>query len=240
MSESEEVEIRGELLTSAHAKELGLLEQERKLHENRIKRYSLGEFVWEMHLQGYSNYKIANLCNEELKERINKGDPKQYIMINATNIDQYLRSSKMEIEKAPTDTTSKNNMAIVQAQEKVTQQLGRSLTILEAELEKLRNPNPNVPVLETRQEFFLKLMQEIRSFLELSAKIQGQLQPAVSINLFSQNINRLCDKISAETQLTNAAKAVILNMIAETVITPDLANPEVIDVEAREISNAEK
>ena len=214
----------GELLTSAQAKELGVLEQERSLHENRVARYGLGELVWDLKFQEFSNYKIAQACNAKLMDRIKGGDNNRYIVISTGNVEQYLRTAKMEMEKSPTNTTDGSNLAIVKAHEQVMGKLNKSVSILENEIEKLRNID--TPVLETRAGFFLQLMQEIRANIELMAKIQGQIQPAISLNIFSQNIDRLCNRIDSETTLTNDVKRCIMNMIAET-ITADLVGKPV-------------
>lgn len=224
----------GELLTSAQAEELGILEKERSLHESRIKRYNLNELCWDLKFQEFSSYKIAKECNAKLMERIKNGDVNQYIMINASNVEQFLRSSKMEMEKSPTNTDT-SNLSIVQAHQKVMSKLEKSVTILESELDKLRNPE--TPILESRAGFFLNLLQEIRATVELMAKIQGQIQPAISINILAQNMERFCDKIESENRLTDDVKGLIINLVADT-MSPDLAGGKpVIDVEHKEIKS---
>lgn len=223
----------GELLTSAQAEELGILEKNRSAHENKIKRYGLGEMVWDLKLQEFSSYKIAKECNAKLMERIKNGDNSQYVMVNASNVDQYIRGSKMELEKSPSNTDS-SNLSVVQAHNKVMTKLEKSVTILEAEIDKLRNPE--TPVLESRASFFLNLLQEVRATIELMAKIQGQLQPAISINILAQNMERFCDKVEAENRLTDDVKSLIINLVADT-MSPDLVGKPIIDVEHKEIKN---
>lgn len=224
----------GELLSSAQAEELGILEKERSLHESRLKRYGLEELCWDLKFQEFSSYKIAKECNAKLIERIKSGDNTRYVMVNAANVEQFLRSSKMELEKSPTNTDT-NNLSVVQAHNKVMDKLARSVSILESELDKLRNPE--TPVLESRANFFLNLLQEVRATVELMAKIQGQLQPAISINILTQNMERFCDKIEAEKRLTDDAKHLIINLAADT-MSPDLVGGKpVIDVPHREIGD---
>jgi hypothetical protein len=140
----------------------------------------------------------------------------------------------MELEKSPSNTEA-GNLSIVHAHQKVMSKLEKSVTILESELDKLRNPE--TPVLESRAGFFLNLLQEIRATVELMAKIQGQIQPAISINILAQNMERFCDKIEAEKRLTDDVKSLIINLVADT-MSPDLAGGKpVIDVEHKEIKN---
>lgn len=231
----------GALLTFADAKDCGLDEIERQANENKIKRYKLEETVWSLHLEGWSTPKIAKRCNELLIQRCQ--DPTHainYVEVNATNVSQYLRLAKAHIAKEPASATEME--AVNKILPDVVEKVSNSCNLLENEIEKLRNESG--PVVEARQSFFIRLLAELREYLKLAANMKGQLQPAVNINIFNKNVNSLCDRIMAESRLTSDAKQVILNIVADTVFTPDLVSGEspVKTVEARvvEVPNGQQ
>jgi hypothetical protein len=216
----------GNLLTYADAVERGLDKIEREANENKIKRYKLEELVWDLHLTGWTTPRIAKECNATILARLSTGnDPKDYVEVNPTNVAQYLRSAKVARAKNPVGASEMD--AVQKVLPDVCEKLTDATNMLVNELEKLRTMDG--PVVEARASFFIRLSAELRENLKLAASLKGQLQPAVSIKIFHNNVNTLCDKIEGNNLLTPEAKRVILTLVADTVFTSDLLSGDVVD-----------
>lgn len=183
---------------------------------SKIVDYKLDQDVMEMYLQGFKTSRIVKRCNEILDAR---KDDKEYAELNYMNVKNFLITKQKEIELSKVDDLTPLSRKAIDISEK----LQEILHVIETELDKLRNPD--APVLDSKQELFIRLIKEFNKTLELAAGIQGKIQPSITFNIFQSNVEKFCKKIADCKQFTDETKSLMLNMAADELITDSLLKP---------------
>lgn len=197
---------------------------------SKIKEYKLDELVSQLYLEGFRPPTIAKKCNELLEQR---PDEKEYFPINATNVTVFIRQHLKNIQnEVPYD---------LQLMSKNLPDLGDNLTrvvnIINAELEKLRDPNNKI--LGADRDLFIRLIREFNHTLQLIGNIQGATTPSISMAAFSEHVRNLCNRVKGSTAIPDNSKSLVLTMIAEELISESLLTKPiegtVIDVNTRSV-----
>lgn len=183
--------------------------------QSKILDYGLQDQVLEWYLKGVKPHRIATLCNQELDKRKDKAE-KNYLPINNVNVTYFLRTKQKEIEFS-------NNAALAPLNRKaidVLTAIDETITTIKTEAEKLIHPDN--PIQDSKTQFFIELIKQLNKSLELSANVQGKVQPSININIFQNNIKNFTDKIMASPDISNETKQLIIRLVTEELINDNL------------------
>lgn len=186
------------------------------IEQSKIIDYKLEDEVIKLYFEGFKSTKIAKHCNDLLAKR---ADGKTYSELNHTNVNQFIKSKKLELEKSahPEKTPlAKNSLNL---NDKIT----NIVNILETELDKLRDPNN--PIQPHQGELFIRMIRELKSTVELSASIEGKLQPSITVMQFESSIEGFCALVQQCDRLTPEAKKIVIGLAAEHLCNPALLKP---------------
>ncbi len=198
---------------------------ERKPSESKVKEYDLEDLIISMHLEGHKSSKIARECNEVLKKRT---DGKTYIKINATNVLGYINKHKNELARSDPNAIKLMNDAMPDVADNLTS----LVNTLQDEIGKIRNVDS--PILDSKSDFFIRLLDRLQKAIETTANIKGMLQPQIMNNIFlniENNITKLANKVRASPTLSDEAKDEVINLISEEFITNMMKSIDVTVIE---------
>lgn len=185
---------------------------------SKIKMYNLEDYVVECYLQGINPNRIATLCNKKLE--LQKKDKKieSYADINAQNVKVYIEGKLLEKEFKTVDlaTVSVINRKAID----VIEELESQKNLIVQEIDKLRDPEASVS--DSKQVFFIDLLKQMGKLLELSANIQGKIQPSISVAILKGNLTKLIEKIIAHPDIPDNIKTIICDMIANEILSEAL------------------
>jgi hypothetical protein len=188
------------------------------LPNSKIKMYALDEFVAECYVQGMNNNRIATLCNKKLQKMKDEKKIDSYIDINAQNVKVYLEVKLKEKEFLP---ISNENLSIINKQAiNISKEMESQRNIISYELDKLRDPEN--PVAENKQAFFIDLLAQYGKLLELAAEVQGKIQPSISIGILSANMTKLIDRIQKHSEIPENIKSIVCTMISDEILNDAL------------------
>lgn len=173
---------------------------------SKIVDYGLDQYVIDLHLKGFKNSKIADLCNKQLFARKDSEEYKdiKYTPVNHMNVFYFLRTKIKEIEmgKAPLAQYSKRAFDVLG-------ELEKNVLVIQEEMEKLRDPEQQIQ--EARSQTFLRMFKELNKTLEIISNVQGKTQPSITLNVFEANINKFCDRILKCKDLEDKMKGQIID-----------------------------
>lgn len=185
--------------------------------ESKVRKYHLEEYVMECYLQNINMNRIATLCNKKLQKLKDEKKIEDFVDLSQQNIKSYLESEKknQELLATPESTSLMQQKAMDVMDELVVQK-----NLLINELDKLRDPD--VAIQDSKQVFFVELIKQMGKLTEISAGLQGKLQPAISVNMLGKNITHLVDKIRAHPDIPADIKVMICDMLANEIINEAL------------------
>lgn len=194
---------------------------------SKIKEYKLEEDLVNLKIKGYASSRIAKELNKILEAR---PENTTYLEIKAQNVIQYLNSHNKALMEGDPGALATLANTIPDVGEK----LNVMVSTIEDEISKIRNDDS--PIMDSKHSFFIRLLQELRSTIELAATISGKLQPQVAIAIFnnlSSNVEKLAKKVQDSKTLTDEAKFEVMGLIETDLLNEDLLKSvpgKVIDV----------
>ncbi len=185
---------------------------------SKIKMYGLEDFVAECYVQGMNCNRIATLCNKKLEKMKSEKKVESYIDINAQNVKVYLEVKLKEKEFLP---ISNENLSIINKQAlNIAKEIESQCNIIKYEIDKVRDPEN--PIAENKQAFFIDLLAQMTKLLELTAEVQGKIQPSISIGILSANMTKLIDRIQKHSEIPENVKKLVCDMIGDEILNDAL------------------
>lgn len=182
--------------------------------DSKVTQYGLEEEVLRLYFEGFKPYKISKHCNALL---LKEGKP--HIPLNTTNIIRFLKRKNLEYELA-TDTSQ---TALVKTTIDIDEKLNNLVNILESDLDKLRSTDGEINIVA--QEFYIRIIREMRNTLELIAGVKGKLQPSINFAIFNQTIEGFVKQVTLSEKLTPESKRVVIEMAADSLCNTDILKP---------------